>query len=96
MTKLLHVFPPELQSNQKFHNDLRDDLWILNEQIVGIPISINIASFSDKVSLQTQQAGMLKVMKQINEQLLNSQIQSLFLALSLVLIIMMIQFKSIK
>jgi predicted RND superfamily exporter protein len=96
VSKLLHVFPADLQNNQKFHNDLRDDLWVLNEEIVGISMNTNIESSSEDISLQAQQAGMLKVMKQINEQLLNSQMQSLLIALGLVLIIMIIQFRSIK
>ena len=95
-SKLLPIFPAELQRNKKFLNDLRDDLWILNEKIVGVPENLNLVDSGDHISLQIQQSGMLKVMKKMNEEMLTSQLRSLFLALGLVLIIMMIQFKSVK
>lgn len=96
VSKLLPIFPAELQRNKKFLNDLRDDLWILNEKIVGVPENLNLVDSGDHISLQIQQSGMLKVMKKMNEEMLTSQLRSLFLALGLVLIIMMIQFKSVK
>ncbi len=58
---------------------------------------MNISSPDAKITDMTvQQSGMLIVMKQINESLLDSQFQSLFLSLLMVLILMMLQFKSIK
>ncbi len=94
--KLIHLFPPELQQNKKFRDDIRNDLWVLNEQIIGLPTKSKLMDSSQVVHLAAQQSGMLIVMKKMNDELLTSQIRSLFLALGLVLILMIIQFKSIK
>ena len=95
--KLKNLFPLALQNDKKFIKDLKADLWILNEEIIAIPKGLNISSPDAKMTDMTvQQSGMLIVMKQINESLLDSQFQSLFLSLLMVLILMMLQFKSIK
>jgi predicted RND superfamily exporter protein len=94
--KLLYIFPEKLQNNSKFQDDIRDDLWVLNEEIIGIPNKLLSVTVDQKVSLSVQQSGMLKVMKKMNDEMLASQIQSLLLALIFVLILMSIQFKSIK
>jgi predicted RND superfamily exporter protein len=94
--ELLYIFPEKLQNNSKFQDDIRDDLWVLNEEIIGIPNKLLSVTVDQKVSLSVQQSGMLKVMKKMNDEMLASQIQSLLLALIFVLILMSIQFKSIK
>ena len=96
VAKLLPLFPNELQNNAKFRDDLRDDLWVLNEEIIGVPNKLFKLKPERAVSLAAQQSGMLKVMKKMNDELLASQIQSLLLALIFVLILMSIQFKSIR
>ncbi len=94
--ELLYIFPKKLQNSSKFQDDVRDDLWVLNEEIIGIPNKLLSVTVDQKVSLSVQQSGMLKVMKKMNDEMLASQIQSLLLALIFVLILMSIQFKSIK
>lgn len=94
--KLIYLFPPELQQNKKFKDDMRNDLWVLNEQIIGLPTKSKLIDSAQVVHLAAQQSGMLIVMKKMNDELLTSQIRSLFLALGLVLILMIIQFKSVK
>jgi len=94
--KLLPLFPAELQQNEKFLDDIRDDLWLLNEEIIGVPLRTNFPDSEYKVRLTATQSGMLRVMKKMNDELLASQIRSLFLALGLVLVLMALQFKSIK
>jgi len=96
VSKLLPIFPSELQNNSKFRDDIRDDLWVLNEEIIGIPNQLIKVNIDDSHHLSVQQSGMLKVMKKMNDEMLASQIQSLFIALIIVLILMSIQFKSIK
>jgi len=93
---ILFVFPKELKNNAKFVDDIRDDLWVLNEEIVGLPAHLIKVNTSNNQHLAAQQSGMLKVMKKMNDELLASQIQSLLLALIFVFILMSIQFKSIK
>ena len=94
--KLLPLFPDDLQQNKKFIDDVRDDLWVLNEEIIGIPSNLMAVDSDNEIHLAVTQSGMLRVMKKMNDELLASQIRSLFLALGLVLILMIIQFKSIK
>ena len=94
--ELLDIFPKELRNNSKFRDDIRDDLWVLNEEIIGVPNKLLKENPELTVNLSTQQSGMLKVMKKMNDEMLASQIQSLLLALIFVLILMSIQFKSIK
>ncbi|OQX76677.1 MAG: hypothetical protein B6D61_08425 [Bacteroidetes bacterium 4484_249] len=93
---ILFVFPKELKNNAKFVDNIRDDLWVINENIVGIPNRLIKVKTVDSRDLSAQQSGMVKVMKKLNDELLASQIQSLLLALIFVLILMSIQFKSIK
>ncbi len=94
--KLIRLFPPELQHNEQFRDDLRDDLWVLNERIIGFPADLKPVDSSSIVHLSARQSGMLIVMKKMNDEMLTSQIRSLFIALGLVLILMIIQFKSMK
>ena len=96
INKLLLLFPEELQQNKKFVDDVRDDLWLLNEEIIGIPSSLIDVRSDNEIHLAATQSGMLRVMKKMNDELLASQIRSLFLALGSVLLLMAIQFKSIK
>jgi len=94
--ELKSVFPREIQNNIKFSNEIRDNLWILNEKIVGIPEKSEIVDSNKVINLSMEQSGMLKVLDKMNSEMLYSQLKSLFLSLGLVLIIMIIQFKSIK
>ncbi|NOZ04273.1 MAG: MMPL family transporter [FCB group bacterium] len=94
--RLIRLFPPELQQNKKFRTDIRDDLWALNEQIIGLPAQSKLTDSPSVIHLSAQQSGMLIVMKKMNDEMLTSQIRSLFIALGLVLILMVIQFKSVK
>ncbi len=93
---LLPLFPPELQENSTFREDLRDDLWVLNERIVGIPASLEIGTKLDEVTLSAVQSGMMIVLDKISESLVGSQLRSLAWALGLVALLMSIQFKSVK
>jgi len=93
-TSIMAVLPKTLQDDEKFYRDLRGDLFPTTGNIVWIPT--NDASPSSTSRLQARQAGMLRVLNQVNTSLLNSQMQSLLIALVLVLLLMMIQFKSIN
>lgn len=93
---LLPLFPDELQTNPKFREDLRDDLWVLTETMVGVPVELNLASTEVEISVTSIPSGMLIVMNAIQQTLIRSQLQSLGWALVLVAILMSIQFRSIK
>jgi hypothetical protein len=96
VAELLPLFPAELQEHKKFHDDLRDDLWVLNEEILGLPEDLNLENTGEHISLNSEQSGMLIVLRQITESIVDSQLNSLFWALLLVTILMIIQFRSVK
>ena len=93
---LLPLFPSELQEEPTFHEDVRDNLWVLNENIVGIPASLKLTSGGEEVTVRSDQSGMVIVMDKITQSLIGSQVSSLLWALGLVAMLMSIQFKSIK
>ncbi len=96
VTALLPLFSSELQANPKFHADLRDDVWGLNEQVVGVPVALKIGQGGAEVALSATQSGMLLVLQKINDSLIGSQLRSLAWALGLVAVLMSLQFKSVK
>lgn len=93
---LLPLFPDALQGNEKFHEDIRDNLWVLNETIVGVPASLNLADGGAEVTMDSTQSGMVIIINKITQSLVGSQITSLAWALGLVAVLMSIQFRSIK
>ncbi|HFE64875.1 MAG TPA: RND family transporter [Caldithrix sp.] len=94
---LLPLFPQELQSNPKFRDNLRDDLWIMNDHNLALPESIagKHALTGDKIKLKAVQSGMPLIFTRLDDSLVKSQIQSLFIAFVLVTLILMFQLKSI-
>ena len=93
---LLPLFPPKLQEEQKFREDIRDNLWVLNEGIVGVPAALKPASGGAEIPVASAQSGMVIVMDKITQSLIGSQVSSLLWALGLVAVLMSIQFRSIK
>lgn len=92
-TSIMTLLPKTLQDDEKFYRDLRGDLFQTTGDIIWKPVTV--AETSATSQLQAKQAGMLWVLNQLNTSLLNSQIKSLLIALVLVLLLMMIQFKSV-
>lgn len=95
MTQIMPIFSNELISNQDFINDVRGDLWIINEKALALPEELGIKS-PNKITILAVQAGMPMIYDRIDHSLLRNQIQSLILAISMVLIILSVQFRSIK
>jgi uncharacterized protein len=94
--RVLPLFPAELQNQPAFRDDLRDNLWEFNETMVAFPERLPVSGASMTVNLKSIQSGMVKLLKLMNESVIQSQLSSLGLALVIVAILMMIQFKSIK
>jgi predicted RND superfamily exporter protein len=92
---LLPLFPNELQTHPKFREDVRDDVWVLTETRVGVPVALNLASDGEEVAVTSTQSGMLIVIDAIQRSIIRSQLQSLGWALVLVAILMAIQFRSL-
>lgn len=93
---VLPLFPAELQNQQAFRDDLRDNLWELNETIVAFPERLGISGDGTTVTMKSVQSGMVKVLKLMNESVIQSQLSSLILAIVIVAMLMMIQFRSIR
>lgn len=94
--KIVALFPPELKSNAKFREDVRDDLWILNEKHLALPgnLASEIGLQGETVKVHFTQSGMPTIFVRLDASLLKSQIQSLLIAFVLVTLILMFQLRS--
>ena len=92
MSQIMPIFPSELIKNQDFVNNVRGDIWLINEQKLILPM----ADKGEQIQFSAIQSGMPTVYELIDKSLLRNQLQSLILAISMVLIILSIQFRSIK
>lgn len=94
---LLPFFPQELQSNIKFRDALRDDLWLLNDNNLALPLALvkKNSLEGEEIELKAEQSGMPLIFTRLDESIMKSQFQSLLIAFVLVTLILMIQLKSI-
>lgn len=95
--KIAALFPTELKLNAKFRDDVRDDLWILNEKHLALPQKLASENGLQGETLQVNfiQSGMPTIFVRLDASLLKSQIQSLLIAFFLVTFILMFQLRSI-
>ena len=95
--KIINKYAPQASKNQKLKDDLRDDLWLLNEKYFAVPkaIAANQGIKGDRVFVHFIQSGMPVIFTKLDASLMKSQIQSLLIALVLVTIILIVQLKSI-
>ncbi len=93
---IVQTFAPEASNNQDLRDDLRDDLWLMNERFIGLPSekAQTLGLSGPEVRVRFVQSGMPVVFTRLDESLMKSQIQSLLLAFVLVLIILVIQLRS--
>jgi predicted RND superfamily exporter protein len=94
--RLLPLFPQELQSNAKFHDELRDDLWVLNDNNLVLPLALveKNSLKGKRIELKAEQSGMPLIFTRLDESIMKSQFQSLIIAFVLVTLILIIQLKS--
>ncbi len=99
--KIKGLFPAELQKDEKFLKEIKDDLWLINENRIALSrdsyshIVSNPESHNQPlIKLSLKQTGMPLIFKNLDEQIVKSQIQSLILAVFLVFILLTIQLKS--
>ncbi|MHB2150783.1 efflux RND transporter permease subunit [Calditrichota bacterium LG25] len=90
-------FAPQAKNNAKLRDALRDDLWVLNEKMIALPSTVASSKGleGERVSVQFVQSGMPLIFTKLDDSLMKSQIQSLFIALVLVSIILIIQLNSV-
>ncbi len=94
--KIIPLFPNELSNNQKLRNDLRDDLWLLNENNFSVNKSIADANKLDGeiFELGFIQTGMPIIFTHMDDSLIKSQFQSILIAIALVALLLMFQLRS--
>ncbi len=101
ISKLDFMIPTELKSDEGFMDDLRSDLWEINENQVSMDYARyrEIAGANAKppetIHLSVQQAGLAPIFKKFDTLLVRSQVQSLLISLVIVFIILAIQFRSV-
>ncbi|MCK4494949.1 MAG: MMPL family transporter, partial [Candidatus Aminicenantes bacterium] len=94
------LLPENLREDKDFLEDLRDDIWEINEDWVSIEYSKH-SNYSEgldpegRIKLTAQQTGMPIIFKDLDENILKSQILSLSIALVLVLLLLSFQFRSL-
>ncbi len=95
--QIINKYAPQASKNQKLKDDLRDDLWLLNENHLAVPkaIAANLGIEGDHLSVHFIQSGMPVIFTKLDASLMKSQIQSLLIALVLVTIILIVQLKSV-
>ncbi|MDQ7052813.1 MAG: MMPL family transporter [candidate division KSB1 bacterium] len=95
--RLLALLPDSLQQNPDFRDDVRDDLWMMNETYIAVsPDDARRAGVDgERVRLQFRQSGMPLIYTRLDDSLMRSQLQSLAIALLLVTLILMVQFRSL-
>jgi len=93
--------PEPLLTNEYFIKKLIGDLWAINENTLSIPTkkvqSLNLADIiSDRQNIQmdAEQTGMPIIFKDLDRNIVTSQIWSLVFALGFVFILLSIQFRS--
>ncbi len=96
VNRLALLFPKDVANNQNFRDDLREDLWTINEEYWAVPKDLAKNNIVDEYQISVTQAGSPVIYQRLDQSLLRSQIQSLIIALITVFVILTIQFRSIK
>ncbi|HIE26849.1 TPA: hypothetical protein EYP66_06145, partial [Candidatus Poribacteria bacterium] len=101
LSNLSRFLPQELLNDKEFTSDLKADVWEVNENLMAISKEEYASIFGeenaekDRIILSIQQAGIAPIYKELDRQLMRSQISSLLIALLLVFLLLWAQFKSI-
>jgi len=95
--KVISLFPTELRDNQKFKDDIRDDLWLLNENNFAIKQGLANAKKLEGEIVERSfiQTGMPIIFTHMDDSLIKSQFQSILIAIALVALLLMVQLKSV-
>ena len=96
ISRLVTLFPENLRKDPDFKDDLREDLWTINEEFWGVPSSLGLKAGVRRVQITMQQTGLPAIYKRLDRNLLKSQIQSFIIAFVLVFILLSIQHRSIR
>jgi len=89
---------PHFINNTDFKKKVHDDLWLLTERSVNIPVTFlkDPDKARERISLKADLTGMIKIADRLNISLIKSQIQSIVVALVAVFLFLSLEFKSVK
>ena len=98
LERLLPLFPEALQRRSDFRDDLLDALWLMNETLIAVPpdVARRAGMKGEEVRFRFRQSGMPLIYTRLDDSLLRSQLQSLAIALVLVTLILILQFRSLS
>ncbi|MDW7679142.1 MAG: MMPL family transporter [bacterium] len=101
MAELSQMLPKDLQSNKSFTRKIIGDLWVINENTFSAPSKIvnkfklgGLKSDPELIKMKTDQTGMPIIFKDLDQNIVTSQVFSLIIAIGLVLILLSFQFRS--
>jgi len=107
--QLIKTLFPDMKIDKTLNKKLEDNLWALTEESVTLPASFleseieknklkqgESEKFSSSFILSSEITGMLKIIQRLNQSLINSQIQSLVIAIIVVFGLLVLQFRSLK
>ncbi|RLD10456.1 hypothetical protein DRI50_11060, partial [candidate division KSB1 bacterium] len=96
------MLPGDLLTNKNFTRKLFGDLWIINDSTYSVPLKMlgnramkKRANDPSLISMSIRQTGMPIIFKDLDHNIVTSQITSLIFAIGLVFILLSFQFKSI-
>ncbi len=97
-TRLIENLFNEQKDDTGFNKKVQDNLWLLTHNLVGVPASLlkDEVNSSEKIRIDAELSGMIKIVNSLNTNLRRSQIQSIIIAVIVVFIFLSVQFKSLK
>ena len=93
-SRIAHLFPDDLNRNKEFVDEIKGEIFTFLREEIGVPLNILNVSTKDTVKIGVIYSGLLPVEKKIDENLFQSQIRSLLIALFVVTLLVSIQLKS--
>ncbi|HDP99435.1 MAG TPA: hypothetical protein ENN22_09685, partial [bacterium] len=101
IVELSPLLPEDLLTNKNFTRKLIGDLWVINDNTFSAPSKIvnkfkrsGLESDPELIKMKTDQTGMPIIFKDLDQNIVTSQVLSLIFAIGLVLILLSFQFRS--
>ncbi len=97
--KMKGLFPENLQNNKKFEKRIKDILWEINEEYIVLSPDEYTSIFQENSKsiekLSVEQTGLPVIYKELDRQIVISQLQSLIISLFIISMLLMIGLRSL-
>lgn len=93
--ELKPYLPQNLRNDNNFLNDLRDDVWEINEDWIAVASSKYKNKTNEETNLIAKQTGMPIIYQEIDRKIMRSQLLSLSIAIFLVFVLLTLRLKSL-